>query len=190
MGALATILAMVSSGLAARLGATNMPAAALSSDVVSWVGQFDNIFVIGGIPNYQGSDAASVRFGLTQGVVDSTNSYWWRSLFVPAGGQTISENPNGAADTLIQLGEKTAQGRVFAFHVINFATKNKVLKAWNAIGTSDAPATKGDAMISLEGVWAKTSGSIQCMQLVTLTNKMGAGSQFSVWGLNSQSLPY
>lgn len=184
----AQVLAILQSGACARLGASTMAAAGKSSDIISWLGQWDNIFVLGGIPNYQGTDAASFRFGTTAGApgtIDSGNNYWWRSLFVPAGSQTISENAGGAADTLIQLGEKTAQGRVFAFHLINFPTKNKVLKAWNAIGTSDAPATVGAAMLSLEGVYANKTGPIQCMQMVTLTANMGAGSNFSAWGLNS-----
>lgn len=182
--------ALMNAGILARLGGTVMPNAALSSDVVSWEGQYDNIFGIGGIPNYQGSDAASLRFSNTPGspaIVDSGANYWWRSLFVSAGSTLISENAAGSNDTLIQLGEKTNNARVFAFHIVNFPSKPKILKAWNAIGL---PGTvKGDAMISLEGQWNNTAGPIQAIQMVTLSKNMGAGSNFSVFGLNSQT-PY
>jgi hypothetical protein len=185
----AEIIRLVTSGICARLGATTLSAAAKASDILSWQAAFDNIFVLGGIPNYQGADAASFRFGITPGepgVVDSAANYWWRSIFCPAGGATLTDNPNASA-TLIQLGEKTTKERVFAFHLFNLAGRNKPLKAWNAIGTASA-ATVGDAMVSLEGQYFNPDAGklpIQCMQMVTLTNNMGLGSQFSVWGLNS-----
>lgn len=185
------LIALLASGTCARLGGTKMANPGLSSDVVSWVNPYDNLFVIGGVPNYQGQDAASFRLGNTPGnpgIVDTLPNYWWRSLFIPAGQTLTSENPGGAADTLIQLGEKTNKSRTFAFHITNFANQNKVLKAWNAIATPDSSA-KGDAMISLEGQWTNILGTIQCIQMVTLSKNMGAGAQFSVWGINSPT-PY
>lgn len=185
----AQLVALITGGACANLGATTMPAAGKASDILSWQGAFDNLFVLGSIPNYQGADAASFRFGITPGepgVVDSGPNYWWRSIFCPAGGALLTDNPNASA-TLIQLGEKTTKERVFAFHLENLAGRNKLLKAWNAIGTANA-ATVGDAMVSLEGQYFNPDAAklpIQCMQMVTLTNNMGASSQFSVWGLNS-----
>lgn len=185
---LGQLLALFNAGTVSRLGGTVMQNAGLASDVVSWIGQFDNIFVLGGIPNYQGADAASFRFGNNVGVVDTGANYWWRSLFVPAGSQTISENAGGAAATLIQMGEATAQGRAFAFHMINFPTKNKTLKAWNAVGLANSSVV-GAAMLSLEGGWSNVAGPVQCMQMITLSKNMGPGANFSVWGVNSQN-PY
>lgn len=181
----AALQSAILNGAIARLGGDNMAAAGKSSAIVSWQGQWDNLFVIGGIPNYQGADAASFRFGnVGGGPVDAAANYWWRSLFVAAGSQLISENAGGAADTLIQLGEKTARPRVFAFHITNFPVRDKVMKAWNAIGTNGV-ATVGAAMLSLEGQWSNQVDSIHCMQMVTQVNNMGAGSNFSVFGLNS-----
>lgn len=186
------VLALLATNSVARLGATQLAVAGLSSQVVSWQGSYDNIFVIGGIPNYQGSDAASFRFGITPGepgIIDSGANYWWRSVFCPAAGAVLTDNPNPSA-TLIQLGEKTNNSRVFAFHLFNFAGFNKVMKAWNAIGSASA-ATVSDAMVSLEGQYFNPDAAkapIQCMQMVTLSKNMGAGSQFSVWGINSNAL--
>lgn len=166
-----------------------MGSAGLASDIVSWQGSWDNIFVLGAIPNYQGADAASFRFGLVPGnpgVVDAGANYWWRSIFCAAGGAVLTDNANTNA-TLVQMGEKTAQARVFAFHMTNISNRNKVLKAWNAIGTTDQTAV-ADAMVSLEGMWANKLGPAQCMQMVTLSKNMGAGAQFSVWGINSPTV--
>ncbi len=185
----AQAMAMVIGGQAARLGATVMPAAAKNTDIISWGDAYDILVGFGGIAGYAGADAASVRVGITPGepgVIDSGNNYWWRSLFVPTGGVVLTDNP-AASTSLMQLGEKTAQDRIFSFVIWNFLGRNKLMMSSVVIGSANA-ATIPDMGVAVGGQYFNTDAAkarIQCLQLVTLTNAMRAGSQFSLYGLNA-----
>lgn len=179
----AQLMALVQAGIIARLGGDQLAANGKTGQIISWPGQFDQIIVVGGVPNYAGADAISFRFGTVPGgPVDSGANYWWRSIFCAAGGAALTDNPNASA-TLVQMGEKTAQARVFQMHVFNWNGRNKIMKAMAQIGSA-AAATVPDSCVAISGQWFNTA-PIQCIQMLTLTNNMGAGAQYSVFGLNS-----
>lgn len=177
--------------LAAGLGyvripgaAVRMPANATSSLIANWTDPYEQLLFYVAIPFYAGADVASFRFGNGNFVVDSGTNYQSRTLTVASGATTITDAPQ-TSDTMIRLGEATANGRSGWMHVTNFQLRNKVCKATVAIGTTDA-TTVADAHLSVEGMWANTTDFIKSAQLVLPgAGKLGAGSQFIVFGMNA-----
>lgn len=164
--------------------AVKMPASDVQSAIATWTDPYEQLLIYVAVPFYAGSDVASIRFGNGNFQVDSGANYQSRTITAAAGGVTLTDAPQ-TSDTMIRLGIATNLGRSAWVHVTNFQTRTKVCKAAIAIGTTDV-TTVSAAHISVEGMWANTTDYIKSMQLVLPgAGKLGAGSQFIVFGMNA-----
>lgn len=162
-----------------------MPASATSSLIANWTDPYEQLLIYVAIPFYAGADVGSLRFGNGNFVVDSGTNYQSRTVTLGAGTVTPLVDAPQTSDTMIRLGIATANGRSGWVHVTNFQTRNKVVKATIAIGTTDA-TTVADAHVSVEGMWANTTDFIKSVQFVLPgAGKLGTGSQFIVFGMNA-----
>lgn len=178
-------ISLVSGAGYVRIGSIRMPANAVSSTILNWTDPYEQLLIYVAIPFYAGSDVASLRFGNGNFVVDSGTNYQSRTVTLGTGTTTPLIDAPQTSDTMIRLGEATANGRSGWVHVINFNNRNKVCKATIAIGTTDATSV-ADAHISVEGMWANTTDFIKSVQFVLPgAGKLGAGSQLIVFGMNA-----
>lgn len=162
-----------------------IPSNGVSSLIANWTDPYEQLLIYIAIPFYAGADVASLRFGNGNFAVDLGTNYQSRTVTLGAGTVTPLVDAPQTSDTMIRLGIATANGRSGWVHITNFQTRNKVIKAAIAIGTTDATAVP-DAHISVEGMWANTTDFIKSCQLVLPgAGKMGAGSQFIVFGMNA-----
>lgn len=159
------------------LGSARLSVAANTTASVSFAA-YDVLLVQVNIPAYGGSDVASLQFN-----GDTATNYWTRFLTVAAGVTTLTNVPN-AADSMIQLGAATTNGRSSIINITNPLAKSKVCDITTQIGNGNSTA---EGIIHLGGVgeWINTTAQVTSILMKTKGGaNMGANSGFVVYGRN------
>jgi hypothetical protein len=159
------------------LGSVKLLTTAATSSVLTFAA-YDELTVQILITAYGGSDVASLRFN-----GDTGTNYWTRYITCNAGAVVLADVPN-PADTMIQSGAPTANGRSVEMVITNPLAKSKVITVSTQFGNGN---TTVSGQINLGGVgeWINTTAQITSMQMLTKAgNTMGAGSGFVVFGRN------